>query len=219
MKTAHVILAVGASLLLSMALLWFAIAPKTDRPGDPARVSTGSAAALERSHAATLGKPDARVHIVEFLDPACETCREFYPLVKKMLADNPDRVRLSVRLLAFHKGSDVAVKALEASKAQGKFWSVLERLLASQSRWVVQHTVDTEALWSELKNLPLDFDRLKADMESPGVASNLAQDAQDAKSLKVTQTPEYFVNGRGLPDFGYEPLQRLVSDALRNAYP
>ena len=45
-----------------------------------------SAQALERSRAnlvqfysPTVGKPDAKVHIVEFLDPACETCAQFYP--------------------------------------------------------------------------------------------------------------------------------------------
>ncbi|NMG42229.1 thioredoxin domain-containing protein [Aromatoleum toluvorans] len=34
-------------------------------------------------HSPTLGKADAPVVIVEFLDPACETCRAFYPRVKE----------------------------------------------------------------------------------------------------------------------------------------
>jgi protein-disulfide isomerase len=167
---------------------------------------------------ATAGNPAAKVHIVEFLDPACETCREFYPLVKKMVADNPDKVRLSVRLVAFHKGSDVVVKALEASKMQGKFWPVLEQLLASQSRWTVQHNVRPELVWEQIQTLPLNVDQLKVDMESPAVARNMALDAQDARALKVTQTPEYFVNGRGLPSFGYEQLQMLVAEAMATAY-
>jgi protein-disulfide isomerase len=194
------------------------MAPKGADRSDAAVVSGAAADALVRAHAATLGKPDAKVHIVEFLDPACETCRAFYPLVKKLMADNPDRIRLSVRLVAFHKGSDFVVKALEASKMQGKFWPVLERVLASQPSWTVQHTVKPELAWAQLTSLDLDLDKLKADMESPEVAKNVALDAQDARLLKVTQTPEYFVNGRSMTTFGAEQLQQLVGQALASAY-
>lgn len=217
MKTRYVLFAGVAVVLLGMLLMmWLAIAPKDVQSNAGGGVA--AAAALQREHAATAGKPDAKVHIVEFLDPACETCREFYPLVKKMLADNPDKIRLSVRLVAFHKGSDFVVKALEASKAQGKFWPVLERLLASQPRWAIQHTVRPELVWEQLQPLGLNLDQLKVDMESPAVARNMALDTQDSKALKVTQTPEYFVNGRGLPSFGYEQLQGLVAEAMAAAY-
>jgi protein-disulfide isomerase len=169
-------------------------------------------------HAATAGNPDARVHIVEFLDPACETCGEFYPLVKKIMAGDPDRIRLSVRLVAFHRGSDPVVRMLEASKRQGKFWPVLERILATQPAWVIQHVAKPDLAWAQLAPLGLDLDRLKADMESPGVVQNVAVDLQDAKALKVTKTPEFFVNGRPLPSFGLEQLQQLVAQSLAGAY-
>ena len=218
MKTRYVVLAAAVSLLICTALLWLVMAPKGADRSDAAVVSGAAAEALARAHAATLGKPDAKVHIVEFLDPACETCRAFYPLVKKLMADNPDRIRLSVRLVAFHKGSDFVVKALEASKMQGKFWPVLERMLASQPTWTVQHTVKPDLVWAQLTALDLDLDKLKADMESPEVAKNVALDAQDARLLKVTQTPEYFVNGRSMTTFGAEQLQQLVAQALASAY-
>jgi protein-disulfide isomerase len=205
-------------MLLSLGVMWVVMAPKGTTTTNGTATPAAPAQLLEREHAATIGPPDARVHIVEFLDPACETCREFYPLVKKMLADNPGRIRLSVRLVAFHKGSDFVVKALEASKKQGKFWQVLERLLATQPVWVVQHVVNPERAWEQLAPLGLNLDQLKADMESPEVARAMALDAQDARSLKVTQTPEYFVNGRSMPTFGHEQLRQLVAGALASAY-
>jgi hypothetical protein len=128
--------------------------------------SNGSGAGRERD---APGRPHAPVHIVEFLDPACETCRQFYPYVKELMKNNPGRVRLSIRMVAFHPNSDVAVQALEASKAQGKFWEVLECLLASQPRWVVQHRVDPDRLWAQLRTLDVDFARLQADMQSAAV--------------------------------------------------
>jgi protein-disulfide isomerase len=215
-KTWHVIVAAVVGIATSAALLLFVMAPKggSTNPAAPA----AAAAALQRPHAASVGNPTARVHIVEFMDPACETCRDFYPMVKKLLAADPDKLRLSLRFVAFHKGSEVVVKALEASKKQGKFWPTLERMLASQPRWAIQHTVHPDKAWDELKALDLDLDRLKADMESPEVLQAVAQDAQDAKALKVTQTPEYFVNGRGLPEFGWEQLRRLVAEETGRAY-
>jgi protein-disulfide isomerase len=41
--------------------------------------------ALVRAHAPVFGNPQAKVTIVEFFDPSCETCRAFYPLVKSIV--------------------------------------------------------------------------------------------------------------------------------------
>jgi protein-disulfide isomerase len=45
----------------------------------------------------------------------------------------------------------------------------------------------------------------------------IARDLLDAKTLNVTMTPEYFVNGKPLPQFGFSELKQLVADALANA--
>lgn len=175
--------------------------------------------ALARDHAPTLGRADAKVHIVEFLDPACETCRAFYPFVKSLLAGNPDRIRLSVRHVALHAGSDVVVKILEAAKKQGKYWQTLEALLASQSIWVVNHTVQSELVMARLDGLGLNLEQLRHDMNDPEIARTIEQDRADAKSLNVTKTPEYFVNGRQMSTFGREQLSELVVDELKRTYP
>lgn len=175
-------------------------------------------AALASEHSPSLGSADAKVHIVEFLDPACETCAEFYPEVKRMMAAYPDRIRLSVRLLPLHNGSQDVARMLEASRKQGKFWPALEALLANQSRWVSNHVASPDQAWTVLGGIGLNMERLRADMNAPDVARNLERDRSDAKALNVTMTPEYFVNGRPLPDFGLSQLQRLVRDAVQTAY-
>ena len=219
MKTKHVLMVTATSVLVVMALLYVAISPKSSESSANAARSVDARAALERMSAVTIGAPAAKVHIVEFLDPACETCRDFYPLVKKIMADNPDRIRLSVRLIAFHNGSDFVVRLLYAARKQDQFWPVLTRLLATQQAWAINHTVQPDLVWQQVTSLGLDDQQLRKDMESPEVAAAATQDMQDAKALKVTQTPEFFVNGQGLPTFGYEQLQGLVADALARAYP
>ena len=70
---------VGAAMLLGLAavLLWLNMERAASRQAaDPARQ-----APLASQHAPLLGEPSARVHVVEFIDPACETCAVFYPIV------------------------------------------------------------------------------------------------------------------------------------------
>jgi protein-disulfide isomerase len=172
---------------------------------------------LVRSHSPSLGRADAPVHIVEFFDPACETCAAMYPQVKKLMAADRESIRLSIRYAPFHRGSEDVVKALEASRRQGRFWQALEALVASQGAWVHNHQARIELAWPHLARAGLDMDRLKADMALPEVAQAIEQDLFDAQALKVTMTPEFFVNGRGLPTFGLEPLRDLVGEALAAA--
>lgn len=172
---------------------------------------------LVRDHSPGLGKPTARVHIVEFLDPACDTCRSFYPLVKQMLKNHPDDIRLSVRHVAFHPGADEVVRVLEAARAQDKYWQTLDALLAAQPQWVTNHRANAGLAWRHLDGLGLDLARLKSDVNAPEVAARVAQDRADAAVLNVTMTPEFFVNGKPLPSFGYEQLNSLVLQALADA--
>ena len=41
---------------------------------------------------------------------------------------------------------------------------------------------------------------------------------QRSVAMKVTATPEYFVNGRQMASFGRQQLQALIQDALQRAY-
>lgn len=178
------------------------------------QVAEANRTALIRMHSPTLGKAEAPVVIVEFLDPACETCRAFYPRVKQLLAANPDKIRLVLRYAPFHNGSDKVVALLEAARMQGKFWPVLEALLASQAEWAPHHTPQVALAWPHLEGLGLNMEQMAFDLTSPDIAKVIEQDLADAKTLNVTKTPEFFVNGKPLPSFGFEQLQRLVDDAL-----
>ena len=171
-------------------------------------------AALASEHSPTLGDPGAKVHIVEFLDPACETCALFYPMVKQWMAEVPGEIRLSVRHVAFHTGADYAVRILEASRKQDKYWQTLEALLASQHQWTQHHTVQPDRIVPAIAGVGLNMEQLMVDMNAMEVLLRIEQDKKDAILLKVSATPEYFVNGRPLPSFGQQQLADLVREEL-----
>lgn len=177
-------------------------------------VDTARQVALASEHSPTLGDADAKVHIVEFLDPACETCALFFPMVKNWMKEVPGQIRLSVRHVAFHEGSEYAVKVLEASRIQGKYWETLETLLASQRQWTQHHTVLPEQIGPAIAGVGLDMEQLEADMKSMQVMARMEQDKKDSIVLKVSKTPDYYVNGRPLPSFGQQQLANLVREEL-----
>jgi protein-disulfide isomerase len=185
-------------------------------------VATGQptlqAAALVARGSPTLGTPDAKVQIVEFLDPACEGCRAFYPVVKEILAQNPGKLRLVMRHVYFHKGADFAVKVLEASRKQGKYWETLDALFANQSSWAVNHTAQPKQVLAIAAGLGLNMQQLERDMNSPEVAQAMAQDMADAKTLKVQQTPDFYINGKRLDPFGVDQLRMRVREEVAAAY-
>ncbi len=208
---------ISAVVLLLLFLLG-AVVYNSEKLDKSAKVAAQNQAFLAREYAPGLGPAEAKVHLVEFFDPACGTCREFYPFVKDMMKANRDKMRLSLRYAPFHDGSDNVVRILEAARKQGKFWETLETVLASQPRWAPNHKPQLELLWPQLGNLGLDMEQIRRDMNAPEIERVIAQDLVDAKALNVTMTPEFFVNGRPLPSFGYEQLKNLVGDAVASAY-
>ena len=67
---------------------------------------------LAPDHAMSLGPEDAKVTLVEFFDPACETCAVFHRPVKELLQQHPDRVRLVLRKAPIHHRTEAVAKML-----------------------------------------------------------------------------------------------------------
>ena len=172
---------------------------------------------LVRMHSPVLGPQGAPVTIVEFFDPACETCRAFYPIVKSLMAKHPDDVRLVIRYAPFHQGSDQVVKLLEAAKRQGRYQPVLEAVLQAQPTWADHGRPNPDLTFEIAKAVGLDLDRAREDMARPEMQALLAQDVEDLTALQVNKTPTFFVNGRSLPSFGPDQLAALVAEEVARA--
>ena len=175
-------------------------------------------AVVQRQGAPVKGPADARVTIVEFFDPACGTCRDFYPYLQQFIDQYPGKVKVMLRYAPLHPGSDQVVKMLEAAHLQGKFWQALELLFFSQDRWIINHTSQPMRALTLLNSLDIDQEKLVTDMNSPEIARIIQKDLQDSQTLNVRATPEYFVNGRPMPGFGYQQLSQLVKEAVIEAY-
>jgi protein-disulfide isomerase len=216
MKKQYIVLLSGILLILTFALGGYFY--KNQQSKKISFMAKENASTFVREYSPTLGNDDAKVYIVEFLDPACETCSAFYPYVKNLMGANPGKIKLVIRYAPFHDGSDYFVKILEAAKRQGKYWETLEVMLQSQSYWVSQHNPQPRLIWKFLPSAGLNLEKIANDMNDPEIVKLIEQDLADAKALNVRKTPEFFVNGKPLPSFGYDQLKALVEAEIKANY-
>jgi protein-disulfide isomerase len=159
---------------------------------------------LFRSHSPILGPVSAKVTITEFFDPLCETCREFFPLVKEIIADHQGNVRVVLRYATFHAGAE------EAARRQGKFENVYSALMEKQDEWAAHGAPNLPRAWEIAAEVGLDLAKAKQDAVLPEVDRIIQQDMADAKTAEVTKTPTFFVNGKPLLSFGKQQLYDMV---------
>jgi protein-disulfide isomerase len=217
MKRQHVVLIAVAGLVVA-----FAVATHLYTSQQADRIGALAAAVdspLERPHSRGVGPAEAKVVLVEFFDPACETCRSFDPYVKAMLAEHRDRVRLVLRYAPFHPGSDTMVKILEAAALQDRFWETLQVMYDTQPQWASHHHPQPEKVWEFLPRAGVDVERLRRDVQDPKFGLIIEQDLADGRTLGVRKTPQFFVNGQPLVRFGYEELKSMLDTEVAKQYP
>jgi len=187
-------------------------------PGEtPVPLSPELVARLVRPHSPVLGAPEGRVTVVEVLDPACEACRAYAPVVEQLLFLYPEDVRVVVRFADFHPPSQEAIRLLEASRQQGKFHAVLEALFERQSEWASHSSPDPARAWKIAGESGVDIARARKAANAESVSKMLALESEDLVALKVERTPTFFVNGKLLVDFGPQQLFALVKEEAGKA--
>lgn len=189
---------------------WFANRPGPVAEAEP--VAPELAEAMIRPYSPILGPADAPVTIVEFFDPACEACRAFHPIVKDIMAEHGDAVRVVVRYTPFHgAASEEAIRVLEAARMQDVYVPVLEAVLREQPRWASHGAPAPGLILQIAATAGLDAEAARTQMLAPGVVAILNQDRADVEAVGIRQTPTFFVNGKPLDPFGEAELRRLVA--------
>jgi formate-nitrite transporter family protein len=183
-------------------------------PGSSARptVSTIIAPGADPPH--TKGPPTAPVTLEEFGDFECPPCGQFHPILKTMHEEFGDRLRIIFReypLVPNHQHALYAASAAEAAALQGKFWEMHHKLYENQKTW--HEAFDVRPIFDDYaKQIGLDIERFRRDVNSDGVARRITEDGKRGRSLNLKGTPSVFMNGREVP---FETI--MDAGRLRNA--
>jgi protein-disulfide isomerase len=181
----------------------------------PVALSPDLVARLIRPHSPVIGAAKAPVTVVEVLDPACEACRAFAPVVRQLLFLYPEDVRVVVRFADFHPGSEEAIRLLEAARMQGKFEPMLDALFEKQEEWSSHSAPNPARIWDIAKGAGVNVAKARTDARAGSVDKVLQLEAGDLAALKVERTPTFFVNGKPLLNFGDKQLADLVASEVK----
>lgn len=226
MKKELKILAVIATVVVIAAMLGMryyrnsAGAPVITNKNSNSTVPSINPEALARPDSPTLGPADAKVTVVEFLDPECESCAAFGPTVKK-LVNQAGQTRLVVRYMNFHPNSNRAATFLEYAREKGKFWETLDLLFQKQSEWGERHGASPSAQADVPKvfekfagQLGFDWTVIHSAYKENKYRQIFDRDMADGRSIGVRQTPTIFVNGRRLLSLTESDLKMLIDAEL-----
>ena len=217
MKNKIIILTASVVILVGL----FFIGSKLYKDSETSRIaglSSENAKLFFPDHSPVFGEKDAKIIITEFLDPECESCRMFYPKVKELLKMYEGKVKLVVRYAAFHQNSVHAIKVLEATRKQNKYWESLGLLFSYQPAWADHHNPQPQLVFTYLTEVGVDIEKLKSDMKDPEYDKIIQKDQQDLETLNVRGTPTFFVNGQPLESFGIGSLYQAVSREVKKHY-
>jgi protein-disulfide isomerase len=183
----------------------------SNQPAESGRVSSSL---LVKDWSPSHGPVMARVVLVEFLDPECESCRAMHPIVKRVLARYEGRIRYVIRYMPYHHNSKLAASWLEAAGEQGKYWQALDALFEAQPAWGSHHAPRPELIPGILKSIGVDVDLAAKAKDNPEFQTRFDQDEKDGVEAGVTGTPTFFVNGKMVMQLGEAPLVSAIESEL-----
>jgi protein-disulfide isomerase len=160
------------------------------------------------------GPVNAPVTVVMFADFQCPACSRTHPILDKVLAEFPGKVRFVARdfpLETIHENAFRAALAANAANAQGKFFEYGDLLYNNQA------ALDDASLEKYAAQIGLNVPKFKIDFASEKAAAEVRKDIADGESYGVAGTPTIFVNGVMVRGLNAEDFRAAIQTALKTA--
>jgi protein-disulfide isomerase len=151
----------------------------------------------------SIGPDDAAVTIIEFGDFNCSFCRKFHDEIFPMLLEEyEDNIRFVYRDFPVVGGGAVGAAAAHAANCAGEqnaYWDYHDALYSGV------YSMDNDGFAMYADDLDLDMEAFEECQESNRYAEEIFEDFNDARSVNVSGTPTFFINGRRL--IGAQPFE------------
>lgn len=166
-----------------------------------------------------IGAQDPILEITEFADYQCFQCWKMHQLLRRMVAEFPDKLRLvhvhypmdhvvnPIVKEPFHTGAGTLAKMAIHAMDKGKFWEMNDYLYYHWQRFGVIDIPETA------EDIGLDPKAMRAALRHPYVKERLLQlNIRRGMKLRVLGTPSYLIDNQLYE--GTFPFEKI--DALRN---
>jgi protein-disulfide isomerase len=157
-------------------------------------IARNGPALLNDRHTPVIGDMNADVTIVEFFDYACPHCKAIEPKLETFLRADK-RVKLVVKEFPILTPESLpTAKASLASMKQGKYREFHQALMMFKGR------LQESAIFDTAKDVGLDVERLRKDMQLPEIADEIIANFNLARAIRVYQTPAFIVGNHRLAE-------------------
>ena len=143
------------------------------------------------------GDPNAQITVVEYSDFQCGYCARAANEVADLLKDYQGKVKLLYKQfpLSFHKWAEEASIASLCvyDQANEKFWQIHDAIFEKQGEIKVADAKETFA--GMARNLGVDMKKYDQCVNSEETRQRVASDMSEGKSIGVSGTPTFVVDG------------------------
>lgn len=158
----------------------------------PASVST----VTETDHV----KGTGQAVLIEYADFQCPACKTYYPILKRLAEEHPDKVKIVYRhypIRSIHQNAELAAWASEAAARQGKFWEMHNKLFEGQESWSEERNAQG-VFEAYAKDIGLNVEQFTREISDGETRARVNADLDSAAMARVSSTPTFFLNGNPL---------------------
>ncbi len=166
---------------------------------------------IDVSDSPVKGNPNARITLVEFADYECPHCKRFQPVLRQIVEEFPNDVKLYFKHypLPQHPNARLAAEGAVAAQKQGKFWQYQEKL------WDHQDDLNPAEIEKVAKETGLDLAKFRKDVASDAVKAKVAKDHDEGAAIGLQATPTLYIDGREYTDGrDTDALREWIRDEL-----
>lgn len=154
------------------------------------------------------GNPSGTESLAVFMDPYCGYCKKFHGELDKILNTNKDVKITFIDVPIMGPGSILAIKAMLAAKAQGKY-DQLQNAIFSADKHLTKKQILKMA-----DSLGIDTKQLDKDMKSKEIQAQVNRNSELAKTLGINGTPTLIIGeSKVIPGFvGAEEVNKMLKE-------
>ena len=156
---------------------------------------------------ASLGSSAAPVTIVEYTDFLCPYCRKGAAVVRKLVAEHPEKYRLIFRNLPMHDNSRQLAAVFEAIALIDMDKAFEFHDFAFEKQRELYNDKKGIVLGQILDQVGVDYKKLQEKLNSEEVKNYLKADEKEAREFGLDATPTFIINGVSVR--GYMPADKF----------
>jgi protein-disulfide isomerase len=160
-----------------------------------------------------IGDKNAPVAIVEYSDFECGFCQKQETVIKKIMAEFQDKIKLIWKDYPESSPASISYQAAVAGRCageQGKFWLFHDLLFEKNGN------LSKEIFLKLARELKLNDEQFELCLKNKNIKNLIENNMAEADALNITGIPFIFVNKEEIMgEISYEELKKIIKNELK----